>query len=824
MGNGQWLENICLSTIHCPLITGVSMGVIWTKVWFDLWHNRMRTLLAVLSITAGVFAVGTMFGMSDLLTYNLDKNHRAVFPPHMNMALGQLVDRDVIMDLKNVPGVENVDPYVNISVSYKIDPTKDWRPGVIQLRDDFENQKYEVVQLRDGTWPQKSQVGVERMAASFLNVGVGDQVIFKMGNGERVFPITSKIRHPFVPPPQFMDLAYFFTDAETLERFGIPIGKFNSVFVRVTPYSLDHAKEVANLIKDRLGKQNISVGGIVYEDPERHWGRAFFDGITIVLEVLAVISVIISAVLVYNTLSNLITQQINQIGILKAIGGKSRTIIQVYLSEALVYALLALLIAVPLGAMVAFSMTQSFLGLFNIDYTDFEISQFALGAQIVSALAVTLLAGLIPTLQGAAITVRQAIASYGLGSDFGSTRLDREVEKIGARLLPSHYATALGNMFRRKGRLVLTQIVLITAGTAFLLVMSLNSSITLTLDNLFARNKYDTILMFSRLLRTEQVKEMLQSVADVDRAELRLLQSASILLEGQLVKDAGIGTTIEGIPAGSDFSNPLMIAGRWLQPGDGRVIVIKRDTAEKNHIQPGDTVTLNLGVYGKDTWQVVGIYEPVFTGSFSGDFIYAPLDALYEVTNKYYQGSWLYVRTKEHSAEARKAITAQLKEMFELRRYRVSQTQTESEARSTNEFSFSTITVMLMALSIIVAIVGGIALMGALSISVVERTKEIGVLRAVGARSRTIIGIFLMEGVLQGLLSCLFAIPLSFAFGGMFARALGEAMFGATLDYAYNWSAVGIWIVIMLVIATLASMLPARSATQISVRESLAYA
>lgn len=475
------------------------MGVIWTKVWFDLWHNRMRTLLAVLSIAAGLFAVGAMFGMSDLLMTNLDKSHKAAVPPHMEITFGELVDRDILLDLKNVPGVEGVDPYCNVSISYKVNPNGDWRPGLIQVRDDYTAQKYELVQLRDGTWPQKGEIGVERMAAGFLNVGVGDQLIIKDGNYERVYPITSEIQHPVVPPPQFMDLAFFFMNGESLERFGIPDGEFNMAFVRVTPYSANYAKEVATAIKDHLAKQNISVAGIGYQDPNRHWGRAFFDGITLVLDLLAMISVVISAVLVYNTLSNLITQQTNQIGILKAIGGKSGTIIQVYLSETLVYGLLALVVSIPLGAIATFAMTQTFLGLFNIDYNGFELSTFAIAAQIVSAIVVTLLAGLIPTIQGARITVRQAIASYGLGSDFGSNPLDRAIERIGGRLLPAHYATALGNMFRRKGRLLLTEIVLITAGFAFLLVMSLNSSIALTLDHLFARHRYDTTIQFSAL-------------------------------------------------------------------------------------------------------------------------------------------------------------------------------------------------------------------------------------------------------------------------------------------------------------------------------------
>jgi len=136
---------------------------------------------------------------------------------------------------------------------------------------------------------------------------------------------------------------------------------------------------------------------------------------------------------------------------------------------------------------------------------------------------------------------------------------------------------------------------------------------------------------------------------------------------------------------------------------------------------------------------------------------------------------------------------------------------------------FSIMTTMLLALAIIVAVVGGISLMGTLSLGVVERTREIGVMRAIGARSRTIMGMFVMEGILQGLLSWLLAVPLSFALARLLANALGQVMFDANLDYQYDYPAVLIWLGIILVISTLASILPARNATQISVRESLAY-
>ena len=56
------------------------------------------------------------------------------------------------------------------------------------------------------------------------------------------------------------------------------------------------------------------------------------------------------------------------------------------------------------------------------------------------------------------------------------------------------------------------------------------------------------------------------------------------------------------------------------------------------------------------------------------------------------------------------------------------------------------------------------------------------------------------------------------------ARALGIAMFGATLDYQYNWGAVGMWLIFILLISMIASIMPANTATRISVRDSLAYA
>ena len=800
------------------------MSVIWKKGWFDIWKNKVRTLLAVFSITAGVFAVGIMFGMADLLNTTLDASQEAIVAPHLGISLTKPIDRETALSVRKVASVEDVQPYNEVNIRYRVNSLGDWKQGVLYMLDDFEDQKYELIELRNGRWPEKNDIGIERMAAEYLELGVGDTITIKLDGTEKTFPISGLIRHPFVPPPQFLDLMFFFADGEGLEQFGIPEGHFNNLKVRVTPYSLDHSKEVATAIKDHLGEQGIGINSVLYQEPDRHWARPVLDGITLVLRVLAVFTLLMGAVLIYNTLAALVTQQTNQIGILKAIGGKRSKIIKTYLSGVFIYGFLAMGIALPLGAIVCFKICQGFLTLYNIDFDIFQVSKQTLILQAIAAISVPLLAGLVPVLQGAAITVRQAISSYGLGGDFGSSRFDRMVERTGRRFLLTYYATALGNMFRRKGRLIMTQVVLVTAGVMFLMVRSLNSSIDFTLDQVFARYKYDLTVNFDQNQRIDRITQIALSVEGIEEAEVWFTQSASLLAQGQLVKEAGLSSSIKGVPDGSDFFEPKIVSGRWLASGDGRAIVLTSETAEKNHIKVGDIVTLNLGELGKDEWQVVGLYEPVFAGPYNRETIYAPQSALFEATKKYGRGSVLYARTSEHDAVAVNTMVSQLIDTCEGRNIDVAQSETKHEARQQEAFTFSTITSMLFGLAVIIAIVGGIALMGALSINVVERTKEIGVLRAIGARSRIILSIFMMEGVLQGILSWLIAVPVSYVFGRQFAIGMGNAMFSAALDYRFAWASVGTWLIVVLMISIVASIMPARNATKVSVRQSLAYA
>jgi putative ABC transport system permease protein len=807
------------------------MTVLWHKLWFDLWQQKGRTALAVLSIAAGVFAIGSIFGMIDQLESGMDEAHQVVRPAHLNIILRDLVNQETVDQLKGLPGIVDIDPLNQLSVRYKVDAEDEWSLGTLVMRPDYIAQEYDQLALTEGEWPlsegpSSASVGVERLSGQYYDLAIGDEVLFEVGDQETILPVTSQIRHPFVQPPPFGGQAHFFTDSVGLALFGIPEGLFGQLLVRVTPYSADKAIEVADDIRATLGQQGVGVAVTLYQDPFTHWGRIFVDGINLVLRIMAVVSLFMSVVLILNSTTAVITQQTDQIGVIKAVGGERGTIIKLYLGQLATYGLLALAIALPLSAAFAFLMSRWFLNLFNVEYEAFQLSSTALMLQVIAALAAPLLAGLWPVLNGASISVREAIATYGLGADFGSSSFDRLVEKLGVAFLPASFAATLGNVFRRKGRLMMTLAVLIVGGVMYLVVMTLISSTNATLDNEMARQKYDLRVGFSRDVATADILSAVAQEESVQASEIWYSRNATISRDGTRLQDsAGLGAQLVGLPIDSDMYRPIITAGRWLEAGDERVIVISQETADANDLRIGDTITVDLGELGQDDWRIVGAYRVVYGNGFLTEAIYAPLQAVYDVTGRIDMGTQVVVLSGATTLAEGAATSDALKTLFKDNGLPVDlyTTSVKLEERQFADNQFNSVTSMLLGLAFLVAAVGGVGLMGSLGISVIERRREIGVMRAVGAQSRTILSLFIMEGSLQGLLSWLAAVPLALMVARPLARQLGQTMIEVDLDYAFNWPAVFIWLVTVMVIALTFSVLPARKATQVSVRESLAF-
>lgn len=769
-------------------------------------------------MAAGLFAVGSIFGMVDQLLSTMDRAHRASTPSHVNIILQGAVPPETVDDLRAVENVRDIDPLVQLPIRYR--RGDEWQVGTLFVRSDYEDQRFDKSTLVDGDWPEEGELAVERMSRDYF--GFAGEVTLEIDDAPETFAIAGTVRHPFVEPPNFGGQAVFFGSVETAAALGVPEGHATQLLVQVEAYSEEKAAEAADLIRAQLAERGHGAQVTIYQSPDRHWGRMFVEGITLILQVMAVLALLMSVVLIFNTFTALLTQQVNQIGVMKAIGGRRGAIAAAYLALALALGGLALLLSLAPALLFADGMSRWFLRLFNIDVGAFQWSGRAVAIQVGAAVGAPLLATLPPILRGASMTVREALATYGLGADYGSSAVDRAVERFGRSFLSTAMATALGNLFRRKGRLLLTLLTLATAGVMFIVVMSLVASITLTLDNEQARQQYDVRVGLAEAAAAEELLETVADVPGVDEAQSWYVRSAALLRDGERLRDsAGLGLQLNGVPA-NGWYRPVIDAGRWLEGESGRVAVVGAETAQENDLQIGEMVTVDLGDEGAAEYEIIGTYRIVYGGGFVAEAIYVPRQALPGAA----RGTQLLVRGDADTLAEAERLSRQVEDALNGAGVDTNPYVTASVLgeRQFAENQFATLTTMLLSLALVVASVGGIGLSGALGISAVERTREIGVMRAIGGSHGQISRLFIMEALLQGLLSWLVAIPPGFLLARPLARLMGQTIIDVDLDFLFSWPAVAIWLAVILVVALVAALAPARRAARTSVRESLNYA
>jgi putative ABC transport system permease protein len=178
---------------------------------------------------------------------------------------------------------------------------------------------------------------------------------------------------------------------------------------------------------------------------------------------------------------------------------------------------------------------------------------------------------------------------------------------------------------------------------------------------------------------------------------------------------------------------------------------------------------------------------------------------------------------EKHDLQSQERLIHDLRNGYQARHIEATFFQSASEVRTQNRTQFDLITYLMLSMSILAAIVGGFGLMGTMSINVVERGREVGVMRAIGAASVAVVGLFVSEGTLLGLLSWLLAVPLSYPGSLAFCSMVGSALLRTPLDFRYSAGGVALWFLIVISLSALASLWPALTAARISVREALAY-
>jgi putative ABC transport system permease protein len=422
-------------------------------------------------------------------------------------------------------------------------------------------------------------------------------------------------------------------------------------------------------------------------------------------------------------------------------------------------------------------------------------------------------AALVPVIGGARITPHQAISNYGLGAGFGRSWLDRLIARV--RRLPRPLALSMRNTFRRKARITLTLTTLVLGGLMFIVVLSVGTSMSNTIEVLINDFGFDVLVVFDRPHRATRLLEATQRVDGVARVEVWDVRLGTVELDdGEEIQGQ-----LWGVPDNSEMFNPRIVSGRALLPDDGRAILLNSKIASDHDIGVGETVTLTVSEK-ELTWTVVGLILNV--NNLQRDN-FVPFDTLAREIGNANRGAFLMMGTEQHDFETHERIIRDLRATYAAERLKPVFFQSGGELRQQTKAQFDLITNLMLAMAILAAVVGGVGLMTTMSINVVERGREIGVMRAIGATSASILGVFIVEGVLVGVLSWLLAVPLSYPGARVFSDVVGNSLLELPLDFQYSVGGSLLWLVVVAVLSALASLWPALRATQVSVREALAY-
>ena len=279
-----------------------------------------------------------------------------------------------------------------------------------------------------------------------------------------------------------------------------------------------HVREIAERVAGKIRQNGREVYVVSVNNPGQHPAQSIIDTVLSLMGVLGVLAVFLSAFLVTNTISALMSRQIRQIGVMKAVGATMGQMMAMYLALVLAFGLLALLIAVPLAGLAAFGLSRWLVGMLNANPGPFSIPLASLGLQILIGLAVPLLGALVPVIGGARLTVRQAISSYGLSTPGKYTLFDRLLEAV--RGLPRPLLLSLRNAFQRKGRLALTLSTLVLGGAIFIGVFSVRESMYNELEQMYGYYKADINVAVPTGVSLDSVHETAQAVPGSSQSKI----------------------------------------------------------------------------------------------------------------------------------------------------------------------------------------------------------------------------------------------------------------------------------------------------------------
>jgi putative ABC transport system permease protein len=815
-------------------------GLLTVKLRRDLQASWSRFALMVVAIAVSLTVFGGVLAAWGAMGRESSRAYMSTEPASATILLDKAIDAEqlaaIAAQARSRPGVIEATGRTQFTGEVQVNGRSRELPLQVFVAapdDPMRMAKFDTQQ--PGSWPPSpGEIFIGRDSLSLLGVAVGDVVTVQTPGGERVrLRVAGTVYDPSLSPaPQEQ------TGRGYLSTASLPTSRGQAVLDQLKLQVADPGQTSPSRDRDAV----VAVAGQAGQWLQRDWGLAIrevqvpkpyahphqWQADALLLSLLAggAAALVLSTILVANMLNGLFTQQIPQIGIMKAIGARSVRIGRLYLAMTLLVAAAATLLALAPAVLIGRALAGQAFGFLGIQATSLAAPWWTYLVILAAGLLLPPLMALIPLVKASRTTVRAAIDHRGGGAK--PSAATGVLARLGrSRRLDRGLLLALRNTIRRPARFWLSVGLLASAGTVFVAGMSLSGGVDAIEREQTEQRSWDVDVQLASPAALDKITALVEQLPDVSRVEGLHIIPTGVAGPGQLpvtrtYPDQGHGrVSVTAIPAGTTtFKTPKLLEGRWLNPGETGAVVLNQIT--RNNTVPGigagDPVQLLIG--GEPTtWRVVGIVEE----RMGAGGVYATAAGFAAASGQPPRANQLRIATTSHDEPTRTAVADAVNEALSGGGIKVGSVASVSRSEAISEGHMGPIVTIVLAIAVAMGIVGAIGLASTMSTNILDRTREFGVMHAIGARPKTVRRIVVAEGIFLALTSCLVAVIPALGLTALLGAGLGNLFFSAPLPFRVSVLAVGIWLALAVLGAALATDAAATRASRITVREALAY-
>jgi putative ABC transport system permease protein len=802
-----------------------------------LGDEKAWTLAVVLAVAIGVGAFSTVLSTYAVLLRELNEGYLATNPASATIQTDR-VDGALLTRIRAMSDVAQAEARGALSGQIKAGPAE-WKNLLLFVIDDYQGIEVSRVVPQSGGWPPAAgEILLERDALQVAKARVGDEVAIKTARGgEARLKVAGSVHDVGQAQARMENRVYGYITLDTLARLGEEPFLDRLLIVASGP-ALDESRVrfVAEEVRAAVAAQGHPIVRLDVPRPGKHPHADLMGLLLLALAAFGLLAVLLAGFVVANLLTAVVASQVRQVGVMKAIGGTSARVASLYLGEALLLGAGGLALGIPAGAWGGRLLTRTLAVLLNFDIHRFAVPAWVYALDAVVGLLVPCLAAAYPVFKAARMSVREALADRGTRREaFETTALDRA---LGRTRVGPFSLLILRSALRRRARTALTVATFGVAGLFFMSALNVRSSLIRTLDGLFAQSRYDLSLTLGTMSPVEAVAAAANGVPGVARVEGWVTTEASLgpavatgdggaapgapadprALHGAAPGgEGGERVTVLGVPGDTTVWRPAMLAGRPLGSGDRGAVVVNSAFAARSGRGVGQKADLQMGPHGVSL-PIVGVsFEP-----FAPAVVYAPL-AFFADHGHAGMTNSLRVALDARGGRTVSQVREELDRRLEAGGIRAVAGASTEDRRYGFDQHMLMIYVFLVVTSAILGAVGVLSLLTTLTLGVLERRRELGVLRALGASPARVALLVAAEGVFLSLISWALAIVLAWPVSEVLGNALVAAMFRTHLTFGFDPRGPLVWLLVSLVAGLTGSALPAWRGAKAPVRESIGY-